>query len=435
MDGAQAYYQLKDRLNFKQYSGYMPASNGTELFFWFVESQRSPKDDPVVLWVNGGPGASSVAYGFWTEHGPFRLAKNGSEVDLYEYSWNKIANVLYLEAPSGVGFSFSEDPAHYNTTDSQTANDNYNFLLNFFEVFAEFKKNELFLTGESYGGHYVPTLSALVLARPNDLNMKGFFIGNPGIENDWYFNSDEYAFLTFLWSNALIPQDAYVAVFNACGWSDFLTNCDKSFDQPSPSCVDAAANAWKYVPKTWDPYNVLTGTCHEQNDAADDFVSSYTPWLATARFRHGANITYNPCINNETPIYMNRKDVIKALHAEKHYNRAWPNPPSVWKYGDETAHITKLFPLFFEAAPQWRLMVVSGTADAAVPVLGTQRWISCLGRKTVVDWHDWMLDGDVAGTRRDYEGLSFLTVKGCGHTIPTYCPKQGYEMLVEFFRK
>ena len=80
----------------------MPATNGTELFFWFVTSQRDPRTDPVALWVNGmhmapwespmeygshelfagGPGASSVGYGFWTEHGPFRLADNGTKVEL-----------------------------------------------------------------------------------------------------------------------------------------------------------------------------------------------------------------------------------------------------------------------------------------------------------------------------------------------------------------
>ena len=56
--------------------------------------------DPLALWMNGGPGSSSIAYGFWTEHGPFRLKSdgNGSYVhDLYEYSWNRHANVLYIE--------------------------------------------------------------------------------------------------------------------------------------------------------------------------------------------------------------------------------------------------------------------------------------------------------------------------------------------------
>lgn len=136
---------------FRQYSGYLPATNGTELFFWFVESQRAPSSDPVLFWTNGGPGASSVAYGFWTEHGPFRLAPNASSVEPYAYSWNRIANMLYVEAPSGVGFSWSADTAHYKTNDSQTSLDSFLFLQNFFTVFEAFKPNDFYLTGESYG--------------------------------------------------------------------------------------------------------------------------------------------------------------------------------------------------------------------------------------------------------------------------------------------
>lgn len=72
------------------------------------------------------------------------------------------------------------------------------------------------------------------------------------------------------------------------------------------------------------------------------------------------------------------------------------------------------------------MQVVSGDADAAVPFVGTERWIDCLGRDVVKDWENWMMDGDVAGSIIEYDGLSFQTVKGCGHTIPTYCPEAGF---------
>ena len=92
-------------LGFNEYSGYMPLGDDDEtaLFFWFVESANNPKTDPIVLWNNGGPGASSLADGFWIEHGPFRLSENAQSVYDYDYSWNKISSVIYLESPSGVG--------------------------------------------------------------------------------------------------------------------------------------------------------------------------------------------------------------------------------------------------------------------------------------------------------------------------------------------
>jgi carboxypeptidase C (cathepsin A) len=168
--------------DFKQYSGFMPLGDaaGTHLFFWFVESQRDPVNDPLLYWTNGGPGSSSVAFGFWTEHGPFRLADNGTTVELYEYSWNKKASVLYVEQPSGVGLSWSADQAHHSTNDEQASADNLLFLKAFFEVFPSFKANEFYVTGESYGGHYVPQLCSRILDDPvfeRSINMKGFFIG------------------------------------------------------------------------------------------------------------------------------------------------------------------------------------------------------------------------------------------------------------------
>ena len=90
---------LNASLSFKQYSGYMPINDGhgTEIFFWFVESQTAPSTDPVTLWMNGGPGSSSIAYGFWTEHGPFRLemdeATKQAHPVMYDHSWNQHANV------------------------------------------------------------------------------------------------------------------------------------------------------------------------------------------------------------------------------------------------------------------------------------------------------------------------------------------------------
>ena len=97
---------------------------------------------------NGGPGASSIADGFWIEHGPFRLQENAEGVNDYEWSWNKVASIIYLESPSGVGFSYSNKSSGYNCTDDKTAMENYLFLVAFFNVFTDFVDNDFYLTGE-----------------------------------------------------------------------------------------------------------------------------------------------------------------------------------------------------------------------------------------------------------------------------------------------
>eukprot|EP01059_Diplonema_ambulator_P034346 TRINITY_DN7634_c0_g1_i1.p1 TRINITY_DN7634_c0_g1~~TRINITY_DN7634_c0_g1_i1.p1 ORF type:complete len:471 (+),score=157.78 TRINITY_DN7634_c0_g1_i1:63-1475(+) len=430
-------------LGFKQYSGYMPINDGhgTELFFWFVESQRNPANDPVVLWMNGGPGSSSIAYGFWTEHGPFRLAEDGMggyKPELYPYSWNRIANVIYLEAPAGVGFSFSPDRTKYeNITDAQSSHDNFLFLEAWFNVFTQFKSNDFFITAESYGGHYGPTLAEQLIDNNNSINMKGLLIGNPGINSDWYYNVNEYAFVTFMWSHGLIPESAYFASVAACGWNDFFSNCSKDFTHPSEACQAATNAAVNYIPSPLDPYDVLVPTCHTQSTVEEGtkYVKEHTPEFHKMMMRLGAsaNITYNPCLNNWTPKYMNRPDVLKAIHADVHYTRQWPDHPVGWYYNEgpdgAKKDIALLYPKFFQLRPQWKQIVISGTADSAVPFMGTERWLKCLNRPVKKDFRAWMLDEDVAGMIIDWDLISFATVKGCGHTIPTYCPEKGFQFF------
>ena len=383
----------------------MPATEGTELYFTFATSSNDPTSDPVSLWLNGGPGASSVAYGFWTEHGPFRLSENGTVVELYEHAWNRLSSMLYIEAPTGVGFSFSANASKYaENTDASASLDNYEALLNFFDVFTDFAVQPVWLTGESYGGHYIPTLAKRVIDGSTTSadgaslfkRTEGFLIGNPGINSDWYFNIDEYAFQTFMWSHGLMPHGAYQASVTACGWESFFTNCSADYTHPSAACKLANDNALQYVPKTWDPYSILAPTCHESG-ANDRLVSAYTPQLDALRKRHGMDTSYDPCISKQSPIYMNNPAVVEALHASKHYNREWPSHPPNWNYGDEKADIALLFPEFFKKAPHWRILVVSGDADAAVPFVGTERWIKCLGRPETKKFKNWMMNGDVAG--------------------------------------
>ena len=89
-------FEQNQTINFNQYSGYVDIGDGNNMFYWFVESQRNPSKDPVLVWMNGGPGASSLM-GFFTEHGPFRVNPDGVTLSLYPYSWNQIANIIYLE--------------------------------------------------------------------------------------------------------------------------------------------------------------------------------------------------------------------------------------------------------------------------------------------------------------------------------------------------
>jgi cathepsin A (carboxypeptidase C) len=149
---------------FKMYSGLfnVTGGNGKQIHYVFVESQSNPIEDPVVLWLNGGPGCSSME-GFLYENGPFVFPEGSEVLQANNYSWNLNASLLYFEAPAGVGFSTLGIAANNNTDDNQTAADNLDVLVQFFTAFPEYSSQEFYITGESYAGIYIPTLAYGIL--------------------------------------------------------------------------------------------------------------------------------------------------------------------------------------------------------------------------------------------------------------------------------
>ena len=139
------------------YSGFLEVSDTKALHYVFAESYDSPTTDPVVIWFNGGPGCSSMM-AFMQENGPRAINDGEDFVVENEYSWTKRANVLWIESPAGVGWSKASE-ADLDTNDVIQSQDALKALYSWYEKFPEFKKNKLFVSGESYAGIYVPYLS------------------------------------------------------------------------------------------------------------------------------------------------------------------------------------------------------------------------------------------------------------------------------------
>eukprot|EP01084_Bolivina_argentea_P022707 42217_1 len=411
------YNDSNGNILFKQYAGYIHLNDTdqTALFFWFVESQQSPSTDPICLWLNGGPGASSIGYGFFTEHGPFRLSKNATTLNPYQYSWNKISNILYLDTPSGTGLSYSNNSNGYNCSDNKTTIINYMFLQKFFQIFTNFSNHNLYLSGESYAGHFIPQLANYILQHYSTnswtKNLKGFLIGNPAIDGDDYKYPNLYGYFTFLYQHGLLPQTAWIENNKKCNWNKFISDCSVNGTNPSHECVEINQQTVdKYIGKTpyWDAHNIYAPLCHNNSNDYNIYKNDY-----------------DPCIDTYTPIYMNRYDVLKSIHAYDEYillNRTWPDLPVNWYYLLGTADIQNLFTNEFFVnvhSKYWNITVVNGDADSAVPSIASLRWIECLNRKVIHDWDNWYMDNDVAGSIKFYEGIIYQTVKYCGHMIPT----------------
>jgi cathepsin A (carboxypeptidase C) len=210
---------------FNMYSGYAEVTATKGLHYVLVESKRAPTTDPLMVWFNGGPGCSSMM-GLFQEHGPY-VVNDGTDYLVENiWSWNNQANVLYIEMPGGVGWSTCDSTKGECTFDDQkTADDNMVALQNWFKKFTAFQKNPLYISGESYGGVYVPYVAKEIYdynskAASGDFkfNIQGFIVGN-GVTN-WTYDTTP-AFVKMGFWHGLYDYDTYLAMeANKCDFSN-----------------------------------------------------------------------------------------------------------------------------------------------------------------------------------------------------------------------
>ncbi|GAB0089600.1 hypothetical protein DMENIID0001_041720 [Sergentomyia squamirostris] len=187
------------------YSGFLTVDEryNSNLFFWFFKAQKNWKEAPVILWLQGGPGGSDF-YGMFYLNGPFYLT---AELDFppREHSWHIDHNIIFIDNPVGTGYSFTDNEDGYATTETDVAEDLYEFMQQFFVLFPNLRSNDFFICAESYGAHYAVNFAPLIYERnldvPDDrfINLQGVAIGNGAVDmTNRLFNPDVFHQLGFM---------------------------------------------------------------------------------------------------------------------------------------------------------------------------------------------------------------------------------------------
>ncbi|WRX09363.1 Peptidase S10 [Theobroma cacao] len=355
--------------------------------------------------------------------GPFNFeaAKtNGSlpQLHLNLYSWSKVSNIIYLDSPVGVGLSYSKNQSDYVTGDLQTATDTHAFLLKWFQLYSEFLSNPFFIAGESYAGVYVPTLSYEVVkgidagAKPV-INFKGYLVGN-GVADDEF---DGNALVPFAHGMGLISDDLYEEVKN---------ECRGNFYNPLSDTCESKLQKVDEDIRGLNMYDILEPCYHEPEtpETADIKIrlpSSFRKlgetdrplavrkrmfgraWPLRAPVRDGIVPTWPqlldsqsvPCMDDEIATkWLNDAAVRKAIHAE-----------------EETVIGT------------WQLCTDNILYDHdAGSMIKYHKNLTSRGYRALIFRY---LQG--------YENnLTFLTIKGAGHTVPEYKPREALDFYSRF---
>ncbi|KFK27798.1 hypothetical protein AALP_AA8G430800 [Arabis alpina] len=210
-------------LPFELETGYIGVGEEEELqlFYYFIKSENNPQEDPLLIWMTGGPGCSSVN-GFLYEIGPLTIkieAYDGNIPSLVPttYSWTKLANILFLDQPVGSGFSYKRTPITDKSSDTLEVVRVHEFLRKWLDKHPEFFSNPFYVAGDSYSGKIVPALVQKIseenyrCCKP-PINLQGYVLGNPVTNIVEELNNR----IPYAHGMALISDELYEAMKKIC---------------------------------------------------------------------------------------------------------------------------------------------------------------------------------------------------------------------------
>ncbi|TXG64079.1 hypothetical protein EZV62_011073 [Acer yangbiense] len=407
------------KLPFTMETGYVGVGDLDELqlFYYFVESVRNPVRDPLLLWLTGGPGCSGFS-GLVFEVGPLTFdyeTFNGSLPSLLDnpYSYTNIANMIFLDAPVGTGFSYSKTQKGWYSSDTLSTKAIYEFIQKWIMDHPKFSNNPLYITGDSYSGMIVPMVSleiAIVTDLHDDENSRVKYFHRVGLISTELYESakqncgQEYITPDIL--NADCMND--IELIARCT----LKVCDAQILEPKCSYASPKPKGLKWESKFFDdqPLDIdFKEPQREENWCRNsNYVLSY--------------------------IWANDESVQKALHIRNGTVLEWKRCNKTLAYDSDVLSVVFDHKQLINGG--YRGLVYSGDHDMLIPYTGTTYWIKTLNLTVIDVWRPWFVEGQIAGFTVKYanitstgDGLVFATVKGGGHTAPEYKPKECLAMV------
>ncbi|CAA2961921.1 serine carboxypeptidase-like 18, partial [Olea europaea subsp. europaea] len=406
-----------------------------QLFYYFIESENNPNMDPLLLWITGGPGCSGLSTLVY-ELGPFTFDVahfDGSlpSILLNPYSWTKVASIIFIDWPVGTGFSYSNTSQGCSSSDTKSAKDTYTFLRKWLLSHPMFIKNRLYVAGESYAGKLVPMIS-MEISQGNEAGLKpqmslqGYIIGNgltlPNIDY-----------------NARIPYAHRMALISDEYFESAKISCDGKYYNRDPNNVQCL-HALQLIQKCINLINgvqILEPNCENMVSKLDDFgwyqtfpeddsskhlvlpsSKQYQQWCRSKNF-----IT--------SSVWANDPSVQEALHIRKGTITEWKRCNESISYERNVENVLQYHRIFSKKG--YKVLIASGDHDMIAPYIGTLKWIRILNLTVIDNWRPWHVNGQVVGYTEKFKNndfyLTFATVKGAGHTISEYKPKECFAMF------
>ncbi|KAL0926153.1 hypothetical protein M5K25_004546 [Dendrobium thyrsiflorum] len=360
--------------------------NGVELFYYFVESARNASEDPLLLWLSGGPGPVK-----------FQIAAYDGSVPTLRYnpySWTKVSSIIFLDYPAGTGFSVPPISQTYKTGDSSSSNQ-------WLVEHPRFRSNTFYVAGDSYGGMLVPIVAQLI-ADGNDvkeqphINLQGYIIGNPRTGE----KIDAKARVPFAREMGIISDEFAELVEKDCD--------GQNHENPKTAKCAARLNAFLKYRQELSVDNILDPKCASDRPRPKDSAREY--YKRSLKENSFGQLFHPP----ETPelrckgyayylgYFWANKNVTKdVLQIKKFACMIKQGTVSEWQRCNNLDYLYDIpssLPYQLNLLKRgYRALVYSGDHDMMFPFVGTKLWIKSLNLTVLDPWRSWSVDNQVAG--------------------------------------
>ncbi|KAG6443119.1 hypothetical protein O3G_MSEX002611 [Manduca sexta] len=397
---------LTEKIGFRSHAGFFTVDKmyNSNLYFWYFPPFSKNKDAPVVLWLQGGPGGSSL-FGLFTENGPLIAKKNGFAKRKYHWALNN--HLIFIDNPVGTGFSFTNNNQGYCTDEECIAKGLYDSLQQFFTMFPDLRNYDFYITGESYAGKYIPAL-AMEVHRQNkvakySINLKGVAIGNGYCDPVNQLNYGDY-----LYQHGLI-DDNQLKIFKKYQnqiSADIKEEKWQEADVLMDYLMDGEISNFSY-------FKAFTGFDYYYNflQTRDlDDMSVFSNLLQNDKVRRSIHVGGLPFNDGEQVQIHLIKDMLKSVA-----------------------------PYISELLSFYKIMFYNGQLDIVVAYPLTENFLRNLNFSAADEYKEaprkiWRVGDDIAGYVKKAGNLTDVLVRNAGHMVPHDQPRWALDLITKFIR-
>ena len=446
------------------FAGHLPVDtgdatirDGRKLFYWMIraggeDGSKHPDDakesvdgpgeklPPLLIWLNGGPACSSMD-GFFLENGPISLEDTGGDysfrVTENPHSWHRAGvNTVYIDQPVGTGLSFLSSVSqygHYPKNDLEVNMDFYGFLLNFFDLHSDLKGREVWFSGESHAGHYIPSMMDFIMGKNSELPGGGddpdyIHLAGAAIGNGWTSPRHQYSASTKAWANGMISLDQKNAIDNK------EKTCQNLLDSGS---YDNSVC-----------FNLLDDIIHASAASGGGQASIYDDRI----FGKDSKDPFPPGHLSVEKYLRPGADALSFIHATQAdtagqvFKECTDPPWYALKHQDGLGVLGNVESVLNHATKP-RMLFFNGMNDMICHHYGNERFLNAMDNWEGIEHFrsstrfNWGKRPGKGGSRdgsggpvgylREYDNLQYLTLRESGHMVPMDLPEDSLEMIRE----